>query len=106
MSGMYFYSIFTSLIIKTTKAMINYEKLMFHNPTEYDRMINSLGQEIVFYEHPLRGDEVEVICVCHDLQLAAYSTFFETTDMMEDHKEYEPTFVDGKLLIGGFVKIF
>jgi hypothetical protein len=79
-----------------------YEKLMEYNPTVYDKMINSLGQEIEFVEHPTKGDETFVICVCHELKLAAYSCFFETTDMMEDHKEYEPTFVNGKLLIGGF----
>jgi hypothetical protein len=44
-----------------------------------------------------------VICVCHELQLAAYSGFYETDDMMADHKEYEPTFKDGKLHIGDFV---
>lgn len=81
---------------------MNYEKLIALNPTEYDRMTNSLGQEIIFVEHPLKGDEHPVICVCHELKLAATSSFMETCDMMEDHKEYEPTFVDGKLLIGGF----
>lgn len=82
--------------------MLNYEKLMAHKPTEYERMTNSLGQEIVFYEHPTRGDEAEVICVCHELKLASYSTFMETDDMKSDHGEYEPSFVDGKFLIGGY----
>jgi hypothetical protein len=81
---------------------MNYQKLMQNNPTEYDRMINSKGQEIVFYEHPFRGDEFPVIIVCHELELADYTDFMETTDMMEDHKEYEPSFVDGKLYIGEF----
>jgi len=81
---------------------MNYKKLMEHNPTEYDRMINSKGQEIVFYEHPLRGDEFPVIIVCHELELADYTDFMETTDMMEDHKEYEPSFVNGKLYIGEY----
>ena len=64
-------------------------------------MTNSLGQEIVFVEHPTKGDECPVICVCHSLELAEVSTFFELDDMMADHKEYEPTFENGKLLIGG-----
>jgi hypothetical protein len=81
---------------------MNYKKLMEYNPTEYDRMINSKGQEIVFYEHPLRGDEFPVIIVCHELELADYTDFMETTDMMEDHKEYEPSFVNGKLYIGEY----
>jgi hypothetical protein len=65
-------------------------------------MVNSKGQEIVFYEHPLRGDEFPVIIVCHELELADYTDFMETTDMMEDHKEYEPSFVNGKLYIGDY----
>ena len=81
---------------------MNYKKLMEYNPTEYDRMINSKGQEIVFYEHPLRGDEFPVIIVCHELELADYTDFMETTDMMEVHKEYEPSFVNGKLYIGEY----
>lgn len=81
---------------------MNYKKLMEYHPTAYDRMINSKGQEIVFYEHPLRGDEFPVIIVCHELELADYTDFMETTDMMEAHKEYEPSFVNGKLYIGPY----
>lgn len=80
---------------------MNYEKLMAHNPTSYGKMTNSLGQEIEFYEHPLKGDETFVLCVCHALKLADYSTFFETDDMTAEHREYEPTFENGVLLIGG-----
>jgi hypothetical protein len=82
--------------------MLNYEKLVAQNPTEYGRMINSLGQEIIFIEHPLRGDEYPVICVCHALELASDSTFYELDDMMADHKEYEPNFFEGKFYIGQF----
>lgn len=81
---------------------MNYKKLMEYNPTEYERMINSLGQEIVFYEHPLKGDEFPVIIVCHELELADHTDFMETVDMVQDHKEYEPSFIDGKLYIGGY----
>lgn len=82
--------------------MLNYEKLMENNPTEYGRMVNSLGQEIVFVEHPFKGDEAPVICVSHDLKKATYSTFYELDDMTADHKEYEPSFQDGAFLIGQF----
>lgn len=81
---------------------MNYSKLMALEPTEYERMTNSLGQEIVFYEHPLKGDEFPVIIVCHELQLADYTDFMECTDMIQEHKEYEPSFQNGKLFIGGF----
>ena len=80
--------------------MLNYKKFMELNPTEYERITNSKGQVIVFYEHPLRGDEAECICVCHELELAEYSGFMETNDMIADHKEYEPSFKDGKFMIG------
>lgn len=83
--------------------MLNYEKLMAHNPTEYDRMVNSEGQEIVFVEHPTRGDEYPVIAVCHELKLASATDFFDLVDMMASHKEYEPSFDDGKFYIGRFL---
>lgn len=82
--------------------MLNYEKLMSYNPTEYGRMTNSKGQEIIFVEHPTRGDEYPVIAVCNELKLACSTDFFELDDMMADHKEYEPSFENGKLLIGEF----
>jgi len=82
---------------------MNYAKLMANEPTEYSRMTNSLGQEIVFYEHPFKGDEFPVIIVCHELQLADYTDFMECDDMTQTHQEYEPSFVDGKLHIGGYV---
>ena len=80
--------------------MLNYEKLMKFKPFELDKMTNSLGQEIVFLEHPTEGQDAEIICACHELKLADYSTFYDLDDMLADHKEYEPTFVNGKLYLG------
>ena len=80
--------------------MLNYSKLMSHKPTSYGTFVNSLGQTIDFLEHPLQGDTSEVICACHELQLASYSSFFETDDMIADHKEYEPSFQNGNFYIG------
>jgi hypothetical protein len=80
--------------------MLNYEKLINFGPTEYGRMTNSLGQEIVFVEHPHYGDESFVIAVCHELKLAANTDFFELDDMTADHGEYEPVFIDGKFQHG------
>ena len=82
--------------------MLNYKKLMAHNPFSYGTLNNKLGQTIEFYEDPLSGDMAEVICVCHGLELAAYSTFFETDDMKAKHGEYQPSFQDGKLYLGDF----
>jgi len=80
--------------------MHNYKKLMSYNPTSFGTHLNQLGQTIEFYEHPTKGDSAEVICVCHSLQLAADSTFFETDDMTNEHREYEPSFQYGKFYIG------
>lgn len=80
---------------------MNYEKLNAMNPTEYGRMTNARGQEIVFVEHPTRGDEYFVIAICHELKKAEATEFFELDDMMADHGEYEPYFdEDGKLEYG------
>ena len=81
---------------------MNYQKLMSQNPTEYGKYSNSKGQLITFVEHPFKGDEFPVICVCHELQLAEASDFFEIDDMVAAHKEYEPSFQDSKLFIGDF----
>ena len=85
---------------------MNYSKLMNLNPTSFGSMGNSIGQEIEFFEHPLKGDEFPVICVCHSLRLASASEFWETDDMIAEHKEYEPSFQDGKLFIGQFESEF
>lgn len=79
---------------------MNYQKLIAQNPFSYGRMINDKGQEIEFFEHPIYGDEAEVICVCHELQLAEYSGFFDTEDMTARHGEYQPHFENGELKIG------
>jgi hypothetical protein len=73
---------------------------MKHKPYSLGKFTNSLNQEIEFYEHPIHGDEADVICVCHEFMLAKNSGFMETTDMIADHKEYEPLFIDGKLTFG------
>lgn len=71
---------------------MNYLKLIDADPTSFGIITNSKGQQIEFIEHPRLGDEYPVICVCHELQLAEASDFFETDDMTADHKEYEPWF--------------
>jgi len=82
--------------------MINYKKLIDQKPFVYGELLNSLGQTIQFVECPKYGDEAEVICVCHELELASYSTFMECDDMEENHREYEPSFKEDKFQIGGY----
>lgn len=81
---------------------MNYEKLMAYKPTSYGVMTNTQGQKIEFFEHPSRGDEFPVIIVCHELGLADHTDFMETDDMVASHGEYEPSFINGILHIGGF----
>ena len=64
---------------------LNYEKLMALKPTEYDQMVNALGQIVTFVEHPIDGDEYPVIAVFKDLKMAFVTDFFETDDMMASH---------------------
>lgn len=81
---------------------MNYQKLMNQNPFLLESIVNSKCQNICFYEHPILGDSSDIICVCHKLKLAAHSGFFDLDDMTASHKEYEPSFENGKLYIGGF----
>lgn len=92
--------IFDLSINQITLNKMNYQKLMDYNPTSLGKFTNSLNQEIEFYEHPILGDEAGVVCVCHELKLASTSGFMETDDMVADHKEYEPLFIEGKLTYG------
>ena len=77
---------------------MNYAKLMSHTPTSYGKMMNDKGQQIEFFEHPKFGEEHPVICVCHELQLAAASEFYETDDMTAEHGEYQPWFDESGML--------
>lgn len=79
---------------------LNYTKLMEHNPFIYETIINSLGQKIELVEHPIKGDTCEVIAICHEIKKASYTDFYDLDDMLADHKEYEPLFIDGKLQHG------
>lgn len=80
----------------------NYNSLMAQDPYVYSTYTNSLGQDIKFCEHPTLGMDSFVIAVCDELQLADDTTFFETCDMTQDHREYEPSFRDGILYIGDY----
>lgn len=80
--------------------MLNYTKLMSLNPTQLGEMTNSIGQVITFYEHPIYGDSTRVIAVSHYHELAALTDFYELDDMMAEHGEYEPLFIDNRFYHG------
>ena len=69
-------------------------------PTQIGEMVNSIGQHITFYEHPIQGDGAPVIAVLHESQLAASTDFWELDDMIADHGEYEPIFIDNAFYHG------
>lgn len=79
---------------------LNYTKLTALEPTVYTTFTNSVGQLIKLVEHPLKGDESPVIAVCDELQLAAYTDFYETGEIDEVGGEYEVWFCDNELLHG------
>lgn len=80
--------------------MLNYSKIISLNPFEYESFTNSKGQKVVLCEHPVLGDEAEVLVMFPEYQKAFYSGFHDAGDMTADHNEYEPSLVDGRLYIG------
>ena len=79
---------------------MNYSKLMNLNPTKYGEIMNNKGQLIEFYENPIYGQDEPVIAVCHALQVASRTDFFELDDMIATHGEYTPLFIDGAIHYG------
>ena len=75
---------------------MKYNWLVDMKPTVYGSTVNDMGQIIEFVEHPLKGDESPVICVCHELEVASLSDFFDIDDMMNG-RDYTPSFIDGQL---------
>lgn len=79
---------------------MNYAKLMNANPTKYGEIINNQGQLIEFYEHPQYGQDAPVIAVCHALEIASSTNFYELDDMTSIYEDYRPMFIDGVLRYG------
>jgi hypothetical protein len=78
-----------------------YEFLQQNNAFSYDQISNELGQKVVFYEHPIHGDEFPVIVAFPDQQVAFVSDFYDLDDMtQEDSLEYRPFLWNMELLLG------
>lgn len=77
----------------------DYIELMAQNPTQLngELLINSRGQSIDFYEHPIDGDESPVIAVCHDEELAYDTDFYDLEDFYEG-SDYNPVLTDLEIL--------
>ena len=69
-----------------------YRKLNQLGATQLDEMVNSSGQRIEFFEHPIYGEDFPVIVSFPDYQVAFPSDFFECDDMLDGHGEYAPHF--------------
>jgi len=78
-----------------------YEFLTENKAFVLGEMMNELDQKVVFMEHPIYGDEHEVIVAFPDHELAFDSGFMDCHDMSNpDSKEYRPFFVDSTFMLG------
>lgn len=75
---------------------IKYEKLMEHDPYLIRIQENSFGQEIHYYEHPIRGDEDTLIAVHHPTKQAISTEFWDDGDFYEG-SEYNYVFTQDKI---------
>lgn len=79
---------------------LNYTRLTALNPFIFEDFTNSIGQRVQLVEHPIHGDEYEVIVLFPEYSVAFNSTFFECDDMMASHGEYQPWFDGTNLWLG------
>ena len=75
------------------KTMTNYytSQFMADKPEELGRMTNQLGQTVIFYEHPRKGDEDFVYCLINGR--LADTRFMDTADFYEG-SDYMPCLFD------------
>jgi len=67
----------------------------------YGTIMNELYQRVQFIEHPIYGDEHEVIVAFPDHKVAFDSGFWDCDDMRsETSTDYRPFLDDGKLKLG------
>lgn len=78
-----------------------YEFLQQNNAFGYDQITNELGQKIVFYEHPIHGEDFPVIVAFPDHKVAFVSDFYDLSDMTsEETMEYRPFLWNQELILG------
>ena len=77
-----------------TKGKNYTQNFMAHAPTELDNIINSRGQDVIFYEHPTNGDEDTIYCMID--HVLANTEFFDLEDMIAG-SDYEPILQDGQI---------
>lgn len=74
---------------------LNYKALTACNPTVFDTIVNQEGQTIELVEHPSLGDTYPIIAVCHELEVAACTDFWDTDDFYTD-SDYNPVYMYGQ----------
>ena len=78
--------------IMTGKFTANF---MADKPEEFDKIVNQLGQTVIFYEHPTNSDDTFIYCLINGR--LADTRFMDTADFYED-SEYMPClFDDGRI---------
>lgn len=83
-----------------------YRKIGQLNALKIDEMVNSAGQRIEFFEHPVYGQESPVIVSFPDSQVAFISDFYECDDMMASHGEYAPHYCEESQTLKAFFELW
>jgi len=73
-----------------------YDDLFSNKPTKLGEVINSIGQEIIFYEHPIFREDYPILCVCHELKLISSTNYYDIDDIL---LTYDPVFINGDLVL-------
>lgn len=89
-----------------------FEFLKETNATRLGDFRNDLGQYMEFYEHPIHGDEADVIVAFPNYDAAFGTGFYDLEDMTATYHSigmfldsknedmgYVPRFLDGKMLL-------
>lgn len=80
--------------------MLNYEKLIARNPYVLAEFTNSVGQKVILMEHPIHGEEAEIIAVFPKFKKAFYSGSHDMEGLTEFGGDYEVMIVDDELIRG------
>ena len=73
-------------------VLVDKDKLMKQKPCELHRLVNRFDQEVIFYEHPTKGDEAPVIGVIGD---TAFNTGFWDCGSFFEDSDYNPILFNG-----------
>ena len=78
------------------KELKSADKFLSRNPTQLGTFVNSHGQTVDLYEHPVRGDSYPVYAVINNILFR--TDFFETDDMYAG-SDYEPILTENGFML-------